>query len=195
VTTFAVSLITNVVEAQTILEFPKEFPGPPYYARITRSFVVHTEEWAAVIFYREPSCIPPNFNLLNLFNPPAAFFCHVTGDGFALFDQVPPRTDLPPRLAKTFGLGAVPVAFVRWPELQAAMADGVLTKGELFGLPSLTVATATHFRETLEPTPLFGMGGSQHPMLTLEASGETFFLQVSAEGDPLALKHVVFQFK
>jgi hypothetical protein len=194
--TFVVSLfsLNRAAQAQSALQFPKEFPGAPYYARITRNFVVHTDEWAAVIFYREPVCVPLNFNLLDFFNPPAAFSCLLTGDGFALFDQVPPQTNLPPREAKTFGRGAVPIAFVRWHELQAAMADGVLTIGELYALPSLRVVTATHFVETLKPTPLAGMGGSQHPMLTVEAGGEGFFLQVSAHGDPLILKRVVLHF-
>ncbi len=43
--------------------------------------------------------------------------------------------------------------------------------------------------------PIGGMGGSQHPILTMAAKGEDFFLQVSAAGDPLSLKHVLLKLK
>jgi hypothetical protein len=188
--TFAVLLVTNPALAQARLDFPEEDPGPPYYARIRQGFVVHTNEWAAIVFYRQPSCVPPNFNLLNLFNPPAAFGCALTVEGFLLLDQVPPPPGTPPKQSKSFGLGAVPVAFVSWAELQAAMADGVLTIVELGALPSLRIATATFFRETLHPS-----GGAQQPELTIVASGQGFFLQVSATGDPLSPKTVTIQLK
>ena len=47
------------------------------------------------------------------------------------------------------GLGAVRVWFVSWPELQTAMADGVLTITELATLPSLKVGATGSFCKTL----------------------------------------------
>jgi len=46
------------------------------------------------------------------------------------------------------GLGAVPVYFVNWPELQAAMADGEVKIGELESLPSLLRGTAASYKQT-----------------------------------------------
>jgi hypothetical protein len=191
----ASTLSSGSLRAQARLDFPEEDPGPPYYARIHGGFVTHTDQWAAIVFYRQPSCVPTGFNLLKLFDPPAAFFCTLTVEGFEVFDQAPPPPGTAPKQAKTFGLGAVPVWFVSWPELQAAMADGVLTITELQTLPSLRVGSAGFFRETLHPSE-----AAQHPELTIVASGTTsagqdFFFQVSANGDPLSLKNVMIQFK
>jgi hypothetical protein len=184
-------MVTGVARAQVRLDIPEQDPGPPFYARIRTGFVPHTDQWAAIIFYRQPGCVPPAFNLLNLFNPPAAFGCPLTVDGFAIYDEAPVPPGAAPKLAKLFGLGAVPVWFVSWPELQSAMGDGVLTITELAALPSLRIASATLFRETLQPGPLPAGGGAQVPKMTIVASGQGFFLQVSAKGDPLSLEGVV----
>jgi hypothetical protein len=181
--------------AQVVVNFPEEDPGPPYYARIRSGFVVHTDQIAAIIFYRQPSCVPPSFNLLNLFNPPAAFSCALTVEGFEVFDPGPRPPGTVPRQVKTFGLGAVPVWFVPWAELQTAMADGNLTIPELLAIPSLQMGSAGSFHETLHPSE-----AAQQAELTMVASGsistgQTFFLQVAANGDPLSLKNVIIRFK
>ena len=64
-----------------------EDPGPPFYARIddVAHFVFHDGEWAAILFYRDPSCIPANFNLLQFFDPPAAFGCAPITQGYSLW--------------------------------------------------------------------------------------------------------------
>jgi hypothetical protein len=193
-TSLLVLLALGAANAQGVVNFPEEDPGPPYYARIRSGFVVHTDQHAAIVFYRQPSCVPPGFNLLNLFNPPAAFSCTLTVEGFEVFDPGPRPPGTVPKQVKTFGLGTVPVWFVSWAELQTAMADGVLTVSELLALPSLQVVLAGSFRETLHPS-----GASQQPELTMVASGvtstgQTFFLQVAANGDPLSLKNVIIQF-
>jgi len=173
--------------AQVRTEFPGEDPGPPFYTRVERSsvhteIVPHTDEWAAVVFYRSPSCLLreellTSFNLMDLFDIPRAFGCPLTIEGFEVWRNAPPPTDLAPMQAKFNGLGAVPVWFVSWPELQAAVADDVLTMSELLSLSSLQTGTATFFRETLHAT-----GGAQQPKLTMVAhgtltDGRTFRLQ------------------
>ena len=112
-----------------------------------------------------------------------------------MFDPGPRPPGAAPKQVKSFGLGAVPVWFVSWSELQAAMADNVLTIAELAALPSLQVGYAGFFRETLHPSE-----AAQQPDLTMVASGITtagrdFFLQVAVNGDPLSLKDVIIQFK
>ncbi|MGH8458959.1 MAG: hypothetical protein ACRESV_06380, partial [Nevskiales bacterium] len=59
----AAPLVIGVAQAQVRRDVPAEDPGPPFYARISRSFVVHTQDWAAVVFYRPPACVPTGFNL------------------------------------------------------------------------------------------------------------------------------------
>jgi hypothetical protein len=123
----------------------------PFYARISRSEIYHTDDWAAIVFYRPSGCIPPSFNLLDFFDIPAAFECTPpTTDGFEIWANGP-DIDPTPKLAELHGLGAVPVWFVSWPDLETAIADDVLTIGELVSLDPL-VGSASSFHETLRPT-------------------------------------------
>jgi hypothetical protein len=156
----------------------------PYYARIERGIVIHDGTSAAIVFYRPPVCVPADFNLLDFFDVPGAFACvPMTVEGFQV-------TKSPPIPAQSLlrGLGAVPVWFVDWPELEAAVADDAVTITELAALPSLRIGSADSYHETLHPT-----GGTKQNKLTLIASGELtaggeFFLQASeVEGE---LKHV-----
>ena len=48
-------------------------PGPPLYSYVQRNldgsaFYAHDTEWAAIWFYRDPACIPSDFNLLDAQN-------------------------------------------------------------------------------------------------------------------------------
>jgi len=98
----------------------------PYYARLERGGVHHTDDWAGIVFYRPPACIPEDFNLLDFFDIPRVFDCNPpTTDGFAIWEHGP-GIDAAPLLVELHGLGAVPVWFVRWPVLQAAIADDTL---------------------------------------------------------------------
>lgn len=157
-------------------EIPEEQAGPPFYARLIFD-IAGTEEQSAVVFYRDPACIPANFNLLQFFDIPRAFGCPLTVEGFVIWRNGPPPVDQAPMQQKLFGTGAVPVWFVSTSDLEAAVADGVLTIGELGALPSLVVGTATFFHETLHPTE-----GATRGMIELNArgtllDGRTFRLQ------------------
>jgi hypothetical protein len=123
----------------------------PFYARLERGGIYHTDDWAGIVFYRPPMCIPEDFNLLDFFDIPRVFDCNPpTTDGFAIWEHGP-GIDAAPLLVELHGLGAVPVWFVRWPALQAAIADDTLTIGELVSLQPL-VGSATAYQETLRPT-------------------------------------------
>ena len=62
----------------------------PFYARLVRGEIYHTDDWAAIVFYRPPTCIPANFNLLDFFDIPGAFECNPpTTDGFAIWEHGP----------------------------------------------------------------------------------------------------------
>jgi hypothetical protein len=138
----------------------------PFYARAPRNGIIHDGEWAVIVFYRPASCIPADFNLLDFFdfpgpNGPGAFGCNPpTTDSKEVWKNGPGE-DFAPLTANFHGLGAVPVWFVSWPELEAAIADDVLTIGELESLPSLLKGSATYYHEVIHPSsesPLPGPG-------------------------------------
>jgi hypothetical protein len=145
------------------MSFPGEFPGVPGYARIEDSspHVYIVDGWAVIAFYRNPDCVRPDFNLLELFDVPAAFGCALTVEGSALYEPgVFPAGA--PKIVHATGTGAVPFWFVPAGTIEAAMADGELTIGELAGLDGLLVGYATHFNETLHPNP-GGVISGGHP--------------------------------
>ena len=136
--------------AQVMLRVPDQSPGAPHYAYVARGFVWHTEQWAAIVFLRAPDCVPPGFNLLDLYGEiPAVFTCPLTVSGFEVWDKGPGIAE--PRQAVSHGI-AVPVWFVPWPVFQAAIIDDVLTKPELELLNPLK-GVATTYHEVLHPIP------------------------------------------
>jgi hypothetical protein len=173
---------------------PEQDPGGPFYARIELGLVHHTDDWAAIAFYRDPSCVPDTFNLLRFFDPnvPRAFGCPLTVHGFVIYETVAPgAAPIQAKLEANDGV-TVTVIFVPWDALAAAIADNRLFMPELLALPHL-VGNASLFEETLHPT-----GGSQQNMLQLNAfgtldDGRSFEYQVTeVKGD---LVHVRISFQ
>lgn len=122
----------------------------PYYARIERGEILHTAEWTAIIFYRPTECIPADFNLLDFYDFGAFACAPPTTDGFILWSGEPWLSA--PTQIKLHGLGAVPVWFVRWSELEAAITDDSLAMAELEAMPSLLIGRAKIYTETLHPS-------------------------------------------
>jgi hypothetical protein len=150
-----VSLLAAIGLANVRLEFPGAVPGPPAYAEISDTppwglAINHTDEWAAITLYRLPSCVPPTFNLMDFADVPAAFGCQLTVQGFEVWTAPPPDGQGPIQV-RIWGLGAVPIYFVRWPELEAAIKDRVLTIVELQALPSLLIGYATFYTSDAHP--------------------------------------------
>jgi hypothetical protein len=114
--------------APMIRHYPGEAPGPPYYADLQRGYVVAAGGWAAIVFFRSPVCVPVGFNLLDWRDRLAAFDCTLTVEGEEWWHDLAAP---PPFQTHERGLGAVPVYFVAVAALQAAMADDLLTIGEL----------------------------------------------------------------
>lgn len=165
--------------ANVRVAFPADAPGPPYYARLSSAGAPQTDEWAAIVFYRDPSCVPPTFNLLAFFDAPRALGCELTVEGFEIWRNGP-GIDPAPIVVNSRGLGEVPVWFVAVSELEAASADGVLTIAELAALPSLQQGHADRFHEVLHPSQ-----AARNSKLTITAAGvlsdgRRFALQVSA---------------
>lgn len=129
----------------------------PFYARVHRGEIINDGEWAVIAFYRLPSCIPEDFNLLDFFDfpdatGPGAFGCNPPTTDTLEFWRNGPGIDFAPVRARFRGLGAVPVWFVSLPEIEAAVADDVLTIGELEALPSLQKGSAHYYKEFLRPS-------------------------------------------
>lgn len=145
-------------------------PGHPFYARIesTPPHFLIADGFAVVVFYREPGCVPGDFNLLEFFQPPIAFGCTPTVDGFAIWEggvgSGAPKTSV------SRG-DDVPIWFVPAATALAAISDGMLTIGELSALDGLVKARATRYHETLKPQEFMGQGGHPNPSLVIEAGG------------------------
>jgi hypothetical protein len=155
-------------------------PGVPAYARIepVPPHVYSDGELAAIVFYRDPACIPADFNLLTFFGAPAAFGCTPLVTGASLWQGEP--FSAPPMSTTARGT-AVPVWFVPAEIVNAAVADGLLTIGELSGLAGLVMGTADRFHETLHPVE----GPHPQPLLVLGAhgrleDGRRFSLQITS---------------
>ena len=151
-----------------------EDPGPPFYARIDLEppHILSDGEWAAIVFYRDPGCVPAGFNLLLFFDAPAAFSCPLAVHGTSFWRE--PFIGAP-KIANSSGDGAVPVWFVPLEAANQATQDGFLSVSELAGLEGLLVGYADKFDEVLHPSPLppeLGGGGHPSPKLTINAQGQ-----------------------
>lgn len=152
-----------------------EDPGMPFYARVELlpPFVFNDGEWAAVVFYRDPGCVPTDFNLISVFDVPGAFTCPHTVRGTSLWNGAPFAGA--PRHINIEGNGAVPVWFVPWEAVRArAKADGVLTVADLSAIDGLLVGHADRYTETLHPhpDPALGGGGHPNPKMIIDATGQ-----------------------
>lgn len=161
-----VAEVSNSALVRTTWPSPQD-PGPPAYARIEPAppHVYNDGVTAAVVFYRNPACIPADFNLLGFFGAPAAFGCTLFVEGQTLWENAP--FSGPPAMTRSRG-DAVPVWFAPMDAVEAAIADDVLTIGELAGLDGLLMGTADRFHEMLQPIG----GPNPVPKLVIGAQGE-----------------------
>lgn len=176
-------------------------PGPPFYARIEPAppHVINDGSWAAIVFYREPSCVRPDFNLLLFFDFGPAFGCDLTGTGASLWHGEPFIGA--PKIATMRGNGAVPVWFVPLSEFNQAAQDGELYISELAELNGLMVGYARQFNEVLHPSALPPeLGGGGHPVHKLVQvangwmeDGSTFNYQATALNGELVAVRIEFR--
>lgn len=175
----AVSLLASPAAAGPGLvrtEWPSaEDPGVPFYARVEPlpPHAIDDGAWTAIVFYRDPDCVPADFNLLDQFDAPRAFGCQLTVEGASLWHGQPLVGA--PKIATSSGTGAVPIWFVPADAFRDATQDGGLTIADLAGLEDLMVGHASQFNETLHPHPLppeLGGGGHSNPKLIISAHGQ-----------------------
>jgi len=168
---FACIAMAGVAQAELRLEIPGQTSGPPFYARIEfasvdPALVPNNGEWAAVVLYRQLSCVPATFNLLQVFDVPRAFSCPLNDMGGYEVYQNAPGVDPAPIWSRLIGRSNVPVLFVRHTEFVAAAADGVLTLPELRALPSAKMGSASQYSELLRPSQ-----SNVAPLLHITAQG------------------------
>jgi hypothetical protein len=201
ITLTLVALVAAYAFASVRLQVPKDWPGIPAYAQISHiqpfgEEIYHTDEWAAIPFYRNPGCVPPDFNLLDMMDPPRCFDCPMTVEGFEIWPVPPDQGGLGPSQGKYWGLGAVPIYFVSWPELQTAVADGNLTITELVALPSLQIGSAGFYSLVLHPSG----GPANVPHIEISArgvllnDGRQFQFQVAGGDQSALVKHIKIVF-
>jgi len=162
---FALVAAGGFVRPQVRLLVPDDSPSGPFYARLERGFVHATDDWVAVAFYRDPSCVRAGFNLLNFFdfaNIPAIFGCPLTVHGFEIWENGPQFDPGPTH--SSLGGDNVPIWFVSLGDFNQALPGITIT--ELQAMPSLLQGTATFFDETLHPA-----GIAQQAMLRITSSG------------------------
>lgn len=186
--------------ALAIAEIPADNPGPPWYTPVfgggpslPGAYIPNDGTWAAVVFWRDPACIPPDFNLLQVFDPPAAFGCALTIEGRAWFRL----GEMLPTQERYNGLGAVPVVFVLLSDLQQAMGDAAsdpdadpdLYLGELTSLPSYNLGTAESFRTVIHNSSQAANPGHEvvdasGVIISGPLAGETFAYHHNERFDP-----------
>lgn len=182
-----------------IVFFPEEQAVVPAYARFeTVSDLGFTDgQWFVIPFYRDPVCVPNNFNLLDFFDAPRAWECDDIIppyiEGFAIRSQPLPA---PPEHFFASGLPGMPVWFVSFAELEqvAEKNRGKITIRDLQKMESLRSGVAEFYVEEIQTAvnPV-----SSH---RIETSGElldgTPFLATyshgSAEDVPKIQAHIVF---
>lgn len=169
----------NSADRIVIDEFDSNGAYAPFYARIIDNL---ESDYIPIVFYRPPSCVNPAFDLLLLFDVPAAFFClPLTIEGFAIFEDF--ETDVltgTPPFQQNFKGDSVPFVFVERDTYNTIAADG-LTIADL--LAAGTWGTATSYKEVLSPKP----GPAQVGFVNILAKGT-----LDDDGTPFSF-HVVAQ--
>lgn len=160
------SPLMKAANAPLIVDIPADHPGPPWYTLVfsggaepPSGYIPNDGTWAAVTFWRNPSCVPADFDLLLVLDlqpldppndaRPRAFGCELTVNGRAWFA---PEGGIPTQ-ERYIGLGAVPIYFVLLSEVQSVAGDSPTDPdsdpdiyiGELAGLPSLNIGSADRF--------------------------------------------------
>ncbi len=172
----AFTILATPVHAEPLkLDFPSVSPGVPAYARIHLDIVdfnVPSDgEWSAVVFYRDPECIPVDFDLGQFFHlpgptGPGAFDCDLLVEGHELWTNGP-GIDPSPFYVRSRNL--VPnqaIWFVRAEEINDIFDTGQVYIDEIESLPSLIRGYAWWFEEALYPEEQ-----SSNPALTIRTQG------------------------
>ncbi len=157
------------------LDFPVQSPGIPAYARlellVPNFDVPNNQRWAAIVFYRDPACIPQDFNLGRFFHfpgdgSPGAFACPLLIEGQEIWDEEPSPFGAPIYVRSRNAVPNMPIWFVAWNELRPILESGQVFIGDISRLPSLVRGSAYWYEEALYPN-----GFAELPGITLRSEG------------------------
>jgi hypothetical protein len=188
------------IAGPVILSLPDESLGPPVYAGIASWFMNTDGEWVAIELIRERSCVPATFNLLQFVDIPGAFGCALTITGKEWWHPEDlangPWTSIPPFPfeARLVGSSGMLMYFVKLSELTAAIADGVLTIGELESLPSFLRGYVDSYLQVQHNSNQAERTGHSETIAggTLE-DGRAFFYQKTDRGDRTLSATITFR--
>jgi hypothetical protein len=163
--------------------FPEDDPGIPIYARvgpILNQFFV-TNGYLVIPFYRDPECIRDNFNLLNYYDPPAAFGCELIVKGKFVI-ETDAKEGAFPIMAHIEGI-QMAVWIVGWPDFQGLMESGPVTIADLEALNPMK-GLSLQYEEYLSPRL------QEHEVIIeaggiIEATGEEFTFSLTHRGDQI----------
>lgn len=138
---------------------PAQDPGPPFYTRVSPYPEVFSQLFTdgrtvAIPVYRDPACIPADFNLFQMYDPPSeagpgAFGCRLLVGGDYLIEANAPFGTIPFHINVR---GPAQIWFVDHGEFMARTADGILPWARLANeFTSVRVGTADHYNETHRP--------------------------------------------
>ncbi|GEM_PF-753193 len=138
---------------------PAEDPAPLFYTRVSPypenlNQVFTDGRTVAIPVYRDPACIPADFNLFQIYDLPSpagpgAFACPPIVEGEYLIEANAPFGQIPFQVHIRRG---GQIWFVDHDEFMARTADGVLPWGRLAGeFTSLRIGMPDHFSELLRP--------------------------------------------
>lgn len=200
--TLALPRIVAAQEELVRTEWPSaEDPGLPFYARVELlpPFIFNDGDWAAIVFYRDPGCVPADFNLISVFDFARAFSCPATVHGDSLWHGN--VFNGAPKIVHISGDGAVPVWFVPWEAVKdEARPDGILTRADLEQVQGRLVGYANTYVEELQPhaDPNIGGGGHPNPKMIVHAhgrleDGRNFMLHISWVRDVVRAIRIRFE--
>lgn len=162
-----------------ILNVPEESPGAPWYADFSRGFIPTDGTDVSIVFWRNPADVPADFNLLDYFDIPRAWSTPILlrGQEWWVDEPLTPGNQMRTRMVND---GPVPVYFVALDELEAEIADDVLTIGELEAFSSLRVGYATDVRYDTRNglRPGEGNDGARYTALGELEGGGRFFVRL-----------------
>lgn len=156
------------------ISVPDENPGPPFYTRFGASGIgpyLLAGQTVVIPMMRNLDCIAPDFNLLDFYHVPDAFFCPIYLSGKALIESDASPEDFP--VIAYLQSDDMPIWFVDHDALQGAMADGVLTLSRLEAL-NPKKGRASRYIEYNKPRPEGDYLLVIESEGTIPATGESF---------------------
>jgi len=182
--------------AQARLDVPVESPGIPLYMRLGAQGdgwqVPGNADWTVIVFYRDPACIPNDFDLADALDLPGpdglgAFACPLLVEGFDLRFETLDPTMPPEYMYMRNSQHDFPIWFVSTRELDELLDRGFVYIDEIEALPSRVAGRGWQFEEQLTPygfNPRQGISMSARGRLATGGQFSFFWYYTAEVPDP-----------